>query len=150
MANKSCGECRFLIPEYDRHGRGKCYHTDNRHLPSCGACKAFVERYGGNQPTNGDKIRQGGNRELAELIWAMRHCRLCIYHDPREIVCNRPGNKTCVDGIESWLNAPAESQLNDAIQNVIKDGAKNAIDIHEAAYAPDMNVANKESEGEDE
>lgn len=56
MNNKTCGECRFLIPEYDRHGRGKCYCTDNRYLPSCGACKAFAERYGGNSPTVFDTI----------------------------------------------------------------------------------------------
>jgi Lar family restriction alleviation protein len=59
--------------------------------------------------------------------------------------------------IAVWNLRPAEdakdkeierlkAALQDAIQNVIKDGAKTAIDIHEAAYAPDMNVATKESE----
>ena len=65
---KTCGECRFLIPEYDRHGRGKCYYTDNRYLPSCGACKAFAERYGGNQLTVFNRITTSPEVLAKELI----------------------------------------------------------------------------------
>lgn len=101
-----CGECRFLIPEYDRQGRGKCYFTDNRYLPSCGACKAFVERYGGNQPTNGDVIRQGGNDALAEFKSKLS-CEVCAYANTD---CYAPAGRPsdCKSGVLAWLNAPAE------------------------------------------
>ena len=79
MKNKTCGECRFLSTEYDRHGRGKCYYTDNRYLPSCGACKAFKEAY--NAPmTNGDVIRQMSNEELVEFMKNVAEgiCEHCV------------------------------------------------------------------------
>ena len=94
--------------------------------------------------TNGDRIRQMNNRQLAELD----KCDWCVFFDG--VLCHKKDNQCCADGIKPYLDAPAESQLNDAIQNVIKDGAKNAIEIHEAAYAPDINVATKESEGEND
>jgi hypothetical protein len=103
------------------------------------------------KPTNGDVIRQGGNRAIAKFAYktARTHiCGTCAFSQLEEgrYKCTAEHGQSCIDGIEAWLNAPAKSQLNDAIQNVIKDGAKTAIDIHEAAYAPDMNVATKESE----
>jgi hypothetical protein len=103
-------------------------------------------------PTNGDKIIAGGMRELAKVFMDFENYNKCHYcinfiggnckFEDRHAEYDEGGwveDENCIDGIEAWLNAPAESQLNDAIQNLIKDGAKTAIDIHEAAYAPDIN-----------
>ena len=138
MANKTCGECRY-------HKNNRCMlpcYTIN-HPAENSACHHFEVK---TPPmTNGDVIRQGGNPDFAEYF---------VYETGTVFASTLIVDKTfdtyeeAVKATEDYLNAPAESQLNDAIQNVIKDGAKNAIDIHEAAYAPDMNVAAKESEGE--
>ena len=105
MTNKTCGECRFHNTEYDRHGRGKCYYTDNWYLPSCGACKAFKEAYHAGTLTNGDRIRQMDNAETAEFFgFAVLICP--------PIRGRKPDN--CPDGCKecwlNWLNAPAESE----------------------------------------
>lgn len=55
-------------------------------------------------------------------------CDACIYynkeHTSHNDICLCPKDKSCADGIESWLNAPAD--------------------------APDTNVGTKESEAKDE
>lgn len=105
MINKTCGECRFLLPEYDRQGRGKCYFTDNRYLPSCGACKAFVERYSGSHPTNGDKIRQMITSELIDVIKCPYPGKYCVHRCMHGYACD------CCK--RDWLNAPAKSEGKD-------------------------------------
>ena len=81
---------------------------------------------------------RGGNDALIDFADGIRRrmCHYCVYSKDKSCV-DKTGD--CWEGVRGWLNATAESHLNDAIQNVIKDGAKAAIDIHEAAYAPDMN-----------
>ena len=134
MKNKTCGECRFFESK-----EFICCHSGDDTEAHFIACLEFEPI---PKPTNGDVIRQMSNEELAELI--DNSCKACA-KDVTEC------DTECVNGILAWLNAPAESQLNDAIQNVIKDGAKTAIDIHEAAYAPDMNDGTMiESEGKNE
>ena len=63
------------------------------------------------KPTNGDKIRQGGNRALADFQ-QLNTCDNCIYNNGSRLhnYCEKPIDKTCTDGIEAWLNAPAESE----------------------------------------
>ena len=112
MSDKTCGECRFLLPEHDGHGRGKCYFNNNRYLPSCGACKAFVERYSGNRPTNGDVIRQCSNRELAEIsVYEDTMSEGEIIYRSTLIVDKFFLTKNCaVAVVVAWLNAPVESE----------------------------------------
>lgn len=133
MSNKTCGECRFLS---DAKKIGVC---EKMKLCLCPAELPACSKFERKVITNGDVIRQTSNEELAKFFGCLRHLEMCPHAHS-----DYPCEKCNLD----WLNAPAESQLNDAIQNVIKDGAKNAIEIHEAAYAPDMNVATKESEAE--
>lgn len=45
MSDKTCGQCRFLRSERDRHGRGECYCNRNHYWPHCGACKSFEEKF---------------------------------------------------------------------------------------------------------
>lgn len=136
MNNKTCGDCRFLE---SAKKIGVCDKMNFCLCPSeLPACSKFERKV----VTNGDRILQGGNRALAQFAYmSLRICRMCTFSQLEEgrYECAAEHGQSCIDGIEAWLNAPAESQLNDAIQNVIKDGVKNAIDIHEAAYAPDMN-----------
>lgn len=146
MENKTCGECRFYAKETEHCKlKGICWKfaTDT-------PCSGFAPR---KTITNGDVIRQFSNKQLAELI---ENCgdecggHMCKYCDS-----DNCSGQSCADGIEAWLNTPAENSLYDAIQKIIKDGVENAIDIHEAAYAPDMNdgtmadcvAKGKESEG---
>ena len=98
MKSKTCGECRFLSTEYDRLGRGQCYYTDNWYLPSCGACKAFQEAYHADPLTNGDRIRQMDDADLADFLIGAAE----------DIATNKPSREE----ILSWLNAPAESEVN--------------------------------------
>jgi hypothetical protein len=124
--SKTCGECKHFDKIYSYCCITPDLSTVNIDNP---ACVDFAPK---SKQTNGDVIRQMSNEELASEFGypcpplPNKHCRGI-------------SNEECTECWLAWLNAPAESQLNDAIQNVIKDGAKTAIEIHEAAYAPDMN-----------
>lgn len=97
MENKTCGECRFYNSDYNL-----CFHWRhediNEHSPICNYFKPL---------TNGDVIRQGGNKRLITFSteWS---CFRCAYHNGIEIKCERPEGKDCFDGMEAWLNAPAD------------------------------------------
>jgi hypothetical protein len=64
--------------------------------------------------TNGDVIMQGGNRALVNFH-LMGTCDTCTYynkeHTNHNDICLCPPKKTCADGIEAWLNAPAEGEV---------------------------------------
>jgi hypothetical protein len=147
MNNKTCGECKH----FDSVGQCKSVRVFNSIHDWTLACIKFEAK----KPTNGDVIRQGGNRELAEIFddfYNGNKCKYCINYisgnckfDDKHAEYDEGGwveDKDCIDGIESWLN--------DAIHNVIKNGVKIAIDIHETAYAPDINDGTTESEVKDE
>lgn len=104
MTNKTCGECQWY---------------DDQHLlcvvggdvePTDCACDSFIPI----KFTNGDKIRQGSDKELViyKHEWS---CHVCIYHDEKNkgCHCRRPNEKTCLDGMIDWLNAPAGSEGKD-------------------------------------
>lgn len=108
MANKTCGECRFYAKETEHcklKGIGWKFATDT-------PCSGFTPQ---KPITNGDKIIAGGMRAIAELGFGNK-CARCIYSTYEEDVgfgeagwtCSRPKDKDCIDGIEAWLNAPAE------------------------------------------
>ena len=108
MNNKTCGECKhcdsddFGIECCDKHGICNISKTQK-------ACSAF-EQYRHETLTNGDKIRQLSNKQLAELIENLGdECggHMCRYCDS-----DNCGGQSCADGILAWLNAPAESEVN--------------------------------------
>lgn len=99
MKNKTCGECKY----FDWVGQcDKVIEFNNVHAPDK-ACSFFEPL------TNGDRVRQGGNKRLITFSteWSCFHC---AYHNGIERKCERPEGKDCFDGIEAWLNAPAESE----------------------------------------
>jgi hypothetical protein len=70
------------------------------------------------KPTNGDVIRQGGNRAIAKFAYktARTHiCGTCAFAtiENGRYKCTAEHGQSCIDGIESWLNAPAESEGED-------------------------------------
>ena len=136
MKNKTCGECKHYICQMTHCEKHNCFALDDDR------CEDFESKV----ITNGDAIRQMSNGAFAFMM-----TRLILEGCPiskSKTMYDCKVSNDCTNCLQQWLNAPAESQLNDAIQNVIKDGAKTAIDIHEAAYAPDMNDGTMiESEG---
>jgi hypothetical protein len=99
LNNKTCGECKNL----------------NRELAFCRACGAkwLNESDGANckyferktKPTNGDMIRQMSNMELAQKFG---------YPCPPKIKKKcRPFDEECFECWLAWLNAPAESEVED-------------------------------------
>ena len=106
MTNKTCGECKHL----------------NRELAFCRACGArwlndndgasckYFEKL--TPPTNGDRIRQGGDKSLITFAteWSCFHC---AYRNRIKSECEKPEGKDCFDGMLEWLNAPAESEGKD-------------------------------------
>ena len=104
MENKTCGECRHFR---DADFKDMCFWKDQHRE----ACPDFAP------PTNGDKIRQGGDRAVADFVFAVQRsrCNFCAYfdHTQQEALCKRPNDKLCSDGLEEWLNAPAESEVKD-------------------------------------
>ena len=101
MSNKTCGECRYML---HKDTFEVCTHSMTETSMFDKACEYFAP------PTNGDVIRQGGNRAL--LDYRFRHkCDVCIYAAPIDAApaCNKPDDKSCMDGVKAWLNAPAES-----------------------------------------
>ncbi len=105
MSNKTCGECR-------KFKNIRCGNVE----PNYPACIAFESKL-----TNGDVIRQGNNRKLAEIfddLYSGNKCKYCVHHAGSS-VCKLTDqhaeydegefdeDEVCVDGIESWLNAPA-------------------------------------------
>ena len=66
-------------------------------------------------PTNGDRIRQMSNEELAELFALNCMCDTCPLKDV-ECVGDGETERTyahCYDKFNSYLNAPAESEGED-------------------------------------
>ena len=104
MTNKTCGECKKCT---NKKIIATCKHIGivTGDIP---ACSKFEPRV----VTNGDVIRQGGNKRLITFSteWSCFHC---AYHNGIERKCERPEGKDCFDGIEAWLNAPAESEGED-------------------------------------
>lgn len=116
MGDKTCGECRFYKPYND----AICPYTHRKVMPPMTrACSRF------EQPTNGDKIRQGSNRALAEIfddIDIGNRCKYCIHRTAYGACELNPtpyssvgyvDAEDCINGFESWLNAPAESEVED-------------------------------------
>lgn len=97
--NKTCGECKHYKPYNEKI----CLYVHRTCVPpKTKACSSFAKS------TNGDVIRQGGNRSLAEFQ-QLNTCDNCIYNNDSRLhdYCDKPVDKTCTDGILAWLNAPA-------------------------------------------
>jgi hypothetical protein len=99
LSNKTCGECKHYIAEM--------YHCTKNDVMAeahntCEDCTAKTI-------TNGDKIRQMSNEDLAKKFGIHAMCDFC----PAESAdCGRGhGNiKYCRDAWLNWLNTPAESE----------------------------------------
>ena len=101
MNNKTCGECK--------HYNAAMFHCEKHDVMA--AAHNTCEDCTAKTITNGDKIRQGSDKELViyKHEWS---CHVCIYHDEKNkgCHCRRPNEKTCLDGMIDWLNAPVESE----------------------------------------
>lgn len=108
MKTKTCGECKYFS-KYENKccllvGRGVTYADSD-------GCMSFVQKLP-KVITNGDKIRQGGNRALAEFHGKLA-CDVCAYRYDHRCIAPKGKPLSCVDGIEEYLNSPAESEGED-------------------------------------
>lgn len=105
--SKTCGECRYFLRtnNYDMCAMYAAFREES----DCRLCEYFTQKV----ITNGDKIIAGGNKELVKFH-LLGTCDTCFYynkeHTSHNDICLCPKDKTCADGIEAWLNAPAESE----------------------------------------
>lgn len=111
MANKTCGECKH----FSCSDEGQCM-DDKWTFCDSDACNKFQSKV----ITNGDVIRQGGNKATAKFAYktARTHiCGVCAFStiEQGKYVCTAKDGLSCVDGIEAYLNAPAESEGKDDI-----------------------------------
>ena len=100
MKNKTCGECKHCT---NKKIIATCKHIGivTSDIPACSKFEPQVI-------TNGDRIRQGSDKELV-IYKHQWDCFVCIFHDEenKKCHCHRPKDKTCMDGMLAWLNAPA-------------------------------------------
>lgn len=104
MNSRTCDNCNHYQTEVC-----PIYHHD---LPF-DRCPHFG---GKRKPTNGDAILAGGIKSLVKFH-LLGTCDTCIYYNKKHTshndICLCPKDKTCADGIEAWLDAPAESEAYD-------------------------------------
>lgn len=114
MNSKTCGECKW----YD-YQHLSCV-LGGEIAPIYCACDSFIPI----KPTNGDKIRQMTNAELAKLIVPKvifcDGCPVkCAEKDIPKLKDNPFGadivDDVCKQRVEAWLNAPAESEGEDEL-----------------------------------
>jgi hypothetical protein len=110
MSNKTCGVCKHCA---NQKIIATCKHIGivTGDIP---ACSKFEQRV----ITNGDVIRQDGNKAIAKFAYktARTHiCGVCAFStiEQGRYVCTAKDGLSCVDGIEAYLNAPAESEGED-------------------------------------
>ena len=100
---KTCGECKFFV-QSEYLDVCTVHSEPQSHNRKCDLCEYFKPKV----ITNGDKIIAGGMRAIVEV--AKNRCQHCIYKNcDLDAVCLEVD---CADGIEAWLNAPAESEGN--------------------------------------
>jgi hypothetical protein len=100
--SKTCGQCRHFAPETDM-----CCLYDDHFVEAYDiteACDDFEQK----NPTNGDRIRQGGDDALIDFADGIRRrmCHYCVYSKDKSCV-DKTGD--CWEGIRAWLNAPADN-----------------------------------------
>lgn len=96
--NKICGKCKEFVEETQF-----CIYNEFDTTADAESCD-FFER-----PTNGDKIRQGGDESLIDFADGIRKrmCHYCIFSQEKSCV-----NKTndCWDGVRKWLKQEAKDE----------------------------------------
>lgn len=118
MKNKTCGECKNYNTAMFHCEKFDCYAGENE------CCENF-DPVSKPPLTNGDKLRKGSNRELAEIfddLYNGNKCRYCINNisgnckfEDKHAEYDEGGwveDEDCISGFEAWLNAPAESEVN--------------------------------------
>lgn len=114
MRNKTCVECRYML---HKDTFEVCTHSMTETSMFNEACKHFAP------PTNGDVIRQGNNRKLAEIfddLYNGNKCKYCINYisgnckfEDKHAEYDEGGwveDEDCISGFETWLNAPVEME----------------------------------------
>ena len=102
MSNKTCGDCRHFDGRYNLCAVTSDFCTVE---PDYSACDDFEQK---PKPTNGDRIREMSNEELA--TWGMYDLGSCPTFEMK-IDCKKRGECDASD-VEAcwiaWLNAPAD------------------------------------------
>ena len=103
MKNETCGNCKY----FNGLAHGFCKNKQGRLSVQMNdpICRNYKQK-----PTNGDKIRQLSNEELAERFGIHAMCDFC----PAETADCQDGHsiiRRCKANWLNYLNAPAESEV---------------------------------------
>lgn len=102
MKNKTCGECKhFEVDDVAATCEKKRWFCDD----AAPACEMFEPKV----VTNGDKIRQMSNKNLAIFLGDRVYCFTC---PTKGVPCFDKPKDVCYQKWLAWLNAPAESENN--------------------------------------
>lgn len=103
---KTCGDCRHFDGRYNLCAVTSDFCTVE---PDYSACDDFEQK---PKPTNGDRIRQGGDDALIDFADSIRRkmCHYCAFFTDKSCV-DKAGD--CWEGVRTWLNAPVESEGKD-------------------------------------
>ena len=113
ITNKTCGACLYYYAPFCDYHAMKVASTRK-------SCNLFDPKE--KLPTNGDRIRQMSNAELAKLIVPkVMFCDGCPVRceekDIPQIKDNPFGadviEDVCTKRLEAWLNSPAESEVEE-------------------------------------
>lgn len=105
MENKTCGECKWFV----LNSEGRCRSNEGEENANNDCCSFFEPKV----ITNGDVIRQMSDEELAELL-TNPPCFICSKGDAGGECTDTWVKKNCKEAIIVRLNAPAESEVNNA------------------------------------
>ena len=98
MKNKTCGKCKYFVKNDIDNG---CQAIGVESHFTADVCKNFDPIY---KPTNGDRIRQGGDVALINF-YAMERCKICAFNGTDR--CNQT---ECAYGLAEWLKQEAKDE----------------------------------------
>ena len=98
MGTKTCGECKYFF----LNSEGYCTNNDGSENAHNDACSFFEPKI----VTNGDKIRQMSNINLAIFLGDRVYCFTC---PTKGVPCFDKPKDVCYQKLLDWLNAPADA-----------------------------------------
>lgn len=94
-----CKNCKHFAPKTTHCKKGVPWISEDD------SCNNFEQK---TKMTNGDKIRQMSNRELADFLSSKMICPVCPAQTER---CFKDADKFCKKSWLAYINAPTDSEV---------------------------------------